>query len=69
MIFENVAALCKENGISVSALEKELGLGNATVRGWANSDPGASKLKKVADHFGVTVDSLMQPKDTTTEDR
>lgn len=58
MIYENITALCKENGISVSALEKALGFGNATIRGWANSDPGAAKLKKVADHFGVTVDSL-----------
>ena len=59
LVYENVTALCKQNGISVSALEKELGLGNATIRGWAKSDPGANKLKKVADRFGVTVDSLL----------
>lgn len=59
MIYENVTALCKQNGISVAALEKELGFGNATIRGWEKSDPGAIKLKKVADRFGVTVDSLL----------
>lgn len=59
MVYKKVAALCKENGISVGALEKELGFGNATIRAWATSDPGASKLKKVADRFGVTVDYLL----------
>lgn len=44
----------------MAALEKELGFGNATIRGWATSDPGASKLKKVADRFGVTVDYLLR---------
>ena len=63
MVFENVTALCKERGISVAALEKELGLGNATIRGWTKSDPGVSKLKKVADRFGVTVDFLLRPND------
>ena len=67
LVFENVVSLCKKNGVSISALEKELGLGNATVRGWATSDPGASKLKRVADRFGVTVDYLLQPHNEETE--
>lgn len=63
MVFQNVSDLCKENGISVAALEKELGLGNATIRGWVKSDPSVSKLKKVADRFGVTVDYLLRPRE------
>lgn len=59
LIYENITALCKQHGISVAALERELGFGNATVRGWEKSDPGATKLKKVADRFGVTVDFLL----------
>lgn len=47
-------------GISVSKLEKECGLGNATVRGWATSDPSVSKLKIVADFLGVTIDDLVK---------
>lgn len=59
MIFENIKSLCEQQGISISGLEKMLGFGNATIRGWASASPSADKLKKVADHFGVTMESLM----------
>lgn len=59
MIFTNISNLCEEKGISIARLERECGLGNATVRGWKNSMPTADKLKRVADYLGVSVDSLM----------
>lgn len=60
MIYENVAKLCKEKGISIAKLEKETNLGNATIKGWAVSSPKVENLKKVADYFGKTVDELMK---------
>ena len=60
MIFENILKRCREMGVSVAHLEKACGLGNATVRGWATADPSVSKLKRVADFFGCTVDELLQ---------
>lgn len=60
MLFENIKALCKDRGITISKLEKETGLGNATVRGWEQSSPKVDKLKKVADYFGVTLDDLLK---------
>ena len=60
MIFKNIEARCRENGISVSALEKAIGLGNATIKGWSESSPKVSNLKKVADYFGCTVDELLK---------
>lgn len=65
MILENVLRLCKERGISIARLEKETGLGNATVRGWATSTPQVDKLKAVADYFGVTIDSLIRQPPTS----
>ena len=59
MIYTNIYNLCKKRGISIAKLEKEMGFGNATVRGWANSSPTVEKLKAVADYFGVTVDALL----------
>ena len=59
MIYTNISNLCREKGISIAKLERETGLGNATVRGWANSSPTVEKLKAVADYFNVTVDSLL----------
>lgn len=60
MIYKNIEARCREKGISVSALEKTLGLGNATIKGWSESSPKVSNLKKVADYFGCTVDELLK---------
>lgn len=59
MILNNVKHLCEKKGISIAKLEKELGFGNATIRGWSNSSPNVDNLKKVADYFGVTVDSII----------
>lgn len=59
MIFTNISRLCKKKGISIAKLERETGLGNATVRNWSISSPTVDKLKLVADYFGVTVDALL----------
>lgn len=59
MLFDNVLALCKEKGITIARLEREAGLGNATVRGWENSTPNIVTIKKVADYFGVGIDDLL----------
>lgn len=59
MIFTNISKLCKKNNISIAKLERETGLGNATVRNWSTSSPTVDKLKLVADYFGVSVDDLL----------
>lgn len=64
LILDNIQKLCKERGISVARLERELGFGNATIRGWGSSSPNVDNLKKVADFFGVTVDSLISDAST-----
>ena len=59
MIFAKIAQLCKEKGISVAKLERETGISNGTISRWGTSSPTVEKLEKVADYFGVTVDSLL----------
>ena len=61
--FHKYPRIMKESGISVAKLERETGLGNATIRGWSTSSPTVEKLKAVADYFGVTVDSLLADSD------
>ena len=65
MIYTKVAQLCKQRGISISKLEKEVGIGNGTIGRWEKSSPTVESIKKVADYFGVSVDSLISatPKD------
>lgn len=59
MIYENIRKLCQAAGISISRLERETGLGNGTVCRWRQCDPTVSKLKVVADYFGITIDDLL----------
>ena len=60
MIYENVLKLCEKENISIAKLEKETGLGNATIRGWSTSSPTVEKIRKVADFFGVSIDELVR---------
>ena len=60
MIYENIQSLCRQKGISISRLEREIGLGNGTVCRWKQSDPTVTRLKPVADYFGVALESLMR---------
>lgn len=64
MIFENIEKLCKERKMSVAALESACGLGNATIRGWKNSNPRVNSLKRVADFLNVSMDALMREEGT-----
>ena len=60
MILKKVRALCDENNISISALEKELDIGNGTIGAWDESMPRVDSLKKVADYFGKSVDYFLK---------
>ena len=60
MILKKVRALCDENKISISALEKELDIGNGTIGSWDKSMPRVDSLKKVADYFGKSVDYFLK---------
>lgn len=60
MILDKIVLLCEKRGISISRLEKECGLGNATVSRWDNSAPRVDSLKKVADYFGVDIKYFLE---------
>ena len=59
MLYEAVLKLCKENNMTVSALERELKLSNATIRRWKTASPTIANVMKVANFFGVTIDDLV----------
>ena len=67
MLYENVERLCAEKGVSIWALEAAIKVGNGTIGKWKNSSARVSTVKKVADYFGVTVDSLLADNDTTED--
>ena len=51
--------LCAQRKTSIKALERELGLGNGTIRRWDDSSPSYDKMQRVADYFSVSVDYLL----------
>lgn len=58
-ILERIQEQCVKTGTSVAAIEKEVGFGNGTIYKWKDRSPSADNLTKVADHLGVSVDSLL----------
>ena len=56
---DRVKKLAQERGISLPALESELGFGNSTIVKWDKSTPNADKLNAVAKYFNVTMDYLL----------
>lgn len=60
MILENITQLCKEKGVSIAKLEREVGIGNGTISRWGTSSPTINNIKAVAEYFGVSVDALLQ---------
>jgi len=44
---------------SIPKLEKDLGFGKGSIYKWDKNSPSIDKLQKVADHFEMSVDSLI----------
>ena len=59
MLLRNITKLCKERNISIAKLERETGISNGTIGRWGTSSPTVDNVRKVAEFFGVSVDSLL----------
>lgn len=68
-LYEKIQRLCDNRKITIAALERECGLGNATVKKWSNSVPSGDRLSKVADYFGVSVDYLLDRELTKKDEK
>lgn len=58
-IVNKIKALCAEKQITITELERLVGIGRSTIRNWDKSYPTTDKLQKVADYFHVSVDYLL----------
>lgn len=59
MDMTTIKNLCKERKISMSALEKETGIGRRSIYNWERNSPSIDKVVAVADYFNVSVDQLL----------
>ena len=66
-MYNQIAILCRNTGITIARLERETGLGNGTVRRWKTGNASIENVKRVADYFGVSVDSLLSHKNAITD--
>lgn len=69
LMVDRINALAKEKGISISKVEKTVGLSNGVIGKWIKQNPTCDKLKLVADFFGVSLDYLVYGKDDTTKNK
>lgn len=59
-MYSRVKELCESNGITVTELEVKLGFSRGSLCKWGTNTPSITKVKLVADFFGVTVDEFMK---------
>ena len=59
MLLEKIKKLCEQTDISITKLEKELGLSQNSMNKWKDHSPKADNIVKVADYFNVSVDYLL----------
>lgn len=58
-LYENIKKQCKQKGISIAKLEREVKLSVGTISHWRVSDPKLGNVKAVADYLQCTVDELL----------
>lgn len=63
MFWKNFASLCKQRGMSPSAVCHDLGLSATMVTKWkAGSHPRYTTATSIAEYFGITVEELLNGK-------
>lgn len=62
---DRISELTHKKGLSISALEKAVGLGNGTIGKWKKQSPSCDKLKLVADYLNTTIDFLLTGEEDT----
>lgn len=61
MFYDKYVALCSKKGVSPTTAAVQMGMSKGTPTTWKKlkTTPQAAQLKKIADYFGVSIDSLM----------
>lgn len=66
MFYENVKELCRLHKTNITKMARDIGLSNAAAASWRKgSTPKGETLQKIADYFGVSMDSLLSGDSST----
>lgn len=63
LTYETIKKLCKDNGVTVTGVEKELGFSRGSLCKVNTNKPSMEKVQKLAAYFNVSVESLLGNKD------
>lgn len=66
LTYETIKKLCKDNGITVTGLEKELGFSRGSLCKVNTNKPSMEKVQKIADYFNVSVEYLLGTEEKET---
>lgn len=58
ILLSNIKILAEQKDFTIAGLEKFMNFGLSSISKWNKSDPSLSKVCKVAEHLGVTIDTL-----------
>lgn len=56
---DEIKKLCKKNNTNIKQLEKNLEIANGSIRKWDEKFPSYDKVLKVANHFNITIEELL----------
>lgn len=59
ILYEKIKKLCKSRNISIRFLESKLGFARSSICKWDVNSPSVTRIKAVADYFGISVDELI----------
>lgn len=59
LTYETIKKLCKENRVTVTGVEKELGFSRGSLCKVNTNKPSMEKVQKLAAYFNVSVESLL----------
>ncbi len=71
ILVKTIKNTCKNFGITVTQLEKELGYSPSLISRWVKTSPSIDKIVEIADYFNVPIDELigrtLKPNNTSSE--
>lgn len=59
-MYQKIQKLCKKHGITVSELERKMEFPRGSIYKWNEHIPNVEKVKKVAEFFDVSIESLLR---------
>ena len=58
VLLDRIKALCKERGVTIAQMARDLGFGEGAIYKWPKNQPSGERVARVAKYFNVSTDYL-----------